>query len=262
MGKITDALKKAAQDRMSRIEKLDGQNQVKYQFVATKTVDSKIDPRIVAFYDSHSPVTEQYRTLRTHLQNLNQQKPIKAFAVTSSIHGEGKTVTSINLAITMAKDLNKKSILLVDADLRRSRISKYLGITSETGLAELIADGASVDDALLNIGIDNLTILPAGKAPHNAAELFGSTKLTHLLANLRSKYDYVIFDVPPIIPVTDAGLLGSQLDGVIMVVQANRTQKGIVKHAETLLKQAQAKVLGCILTNIQYHIPAYIYRYL
>jgi len=216
----------------------------------------------VSFHDSASPVTEQYRTLRTNIQAIGAKRPIKAITITSSIHGEGKTITAINLAISMANDLNKKSILLVDADLRRARISKYLGIKAELGLADLIKNGANVDEALINIGIDNLTILPAGKVPYNPAELLASTKMIHLLNALRSKFDYVIFDSPPIIPVTDAGLIGAHTDGVIMVIQANRTQKGIVRHSESLLKQAQAKLLGYILTNVQYHIPAYIYRYL
>jgi len=262
MGKITEALKKAAQERLSRIEKIDKAGEVKYEFVARKTVDSKIDPRIVSFYDSKSAVAEQYRILRTNIQALSTKKPIKTLTITSSIHGEGKTITAINLAVSMAHDLNKKSILLVDADLRRARISRYLGFNTEAGLADLIADGLSLDQALLNIGIDNLTILPAGKISHNPAELLGSTKLRNLIGFLRTKYDYIIFDTPPIIPVTDAGVLGAQTDGVIMVIQANRTQKGVVKHGEGLLKQAQAKLRGYILTNIQYHIPAYIYRYL
>ncbi|MCX5707552.1 MAG: hypothetical protein NTY14_01005, partial [Candidatus Omnitrophica bacterium] len=131
MGKITDALKKAAEERISRLEKLDTNDEVKYQFIAKKTVDSKIDPRIVAFYESNSPVAEQFRTLRTNLLALNTNKPIKVVTVTSSINGEGKTVSSINLAISMAQDLNKKRILLIDADLRRGRVHKYLGITPE-----------------------------------------------------------------------------------------------------------------------------------
>lgn len=261
MGKLTDALKKAAAERLGRIEKLDEQG-IRYEFIAKKTVDSQIDPRIVAFYDSHSPVTEQYRTLRTNIQSLKSEKPIKALIITSATHSEGKTITAINLAISMANDLNKKNILLVDADLRRAKITKYLGITAETGLADLLTNGANVDDALLNIGINNLTILPAGKIPHNPAELLGSMKMRNLITILKAKYDYIIFDTPPVIPVTDAGVLGSQTDGVIMVIKASRTQKGVVEHAETLLKQVQAKLLGYILTNIQYHIPAYIYRYL
>lgn len=262
MGKLTDALKKAAQERLARLEKLEEKSQVKYEFIAKKTVESKIDPRIVSFHEPKSTVAEQYRTLRTNIQAINSKTPVKAITITSSTHSEGKTITAINLALSMAQDLNKKSILLVDADLRRARITKYLGISSKIGLSDLITNGSNVDEAILNIGVNNLTILPAGKIPHNAAELLGSLKLKNLLGQLKEKYDYLIFDSPPIIPVTDAGLLGAQTDGVIMVIQANRTQKGVVQHAEGLLKQAQAKLLGYILTNIQYHIPAYIYRYL
>lgn len=262
MGKITDALKKAAHERLARIEKADKTGDIKYEFVVKKSVDSKIDPRIVSFHDSKSPVAEQYKILRTNIQAIDSKHPVKAITITSSVHKEGKSITSINLAISMAHDLNKKNILLVDADLRRASISKYLGFKSEYGLADLISNGLNVDEALINIGVDNLTVLPAGKIPHNPAELLGSIKLKNLVSLLKSKYDYIIFDAPPIIPVTDAGLLGAQTDGLIMVIQANRTQKGVVDHAESLLKQAQAKILGYILTNIQYHIPGYIYRYL
>ena len=262
MGKITDALKKAAEERLSRIERLDKKQEIRYEFVATKKVDSSIDPRIVAFHDPKSAVSEQYRVLRTNIQAINSKYPIKAITITSSVHSEGKTITAINLAISMAQDLNKKQVLLVDADLRRARISKYLGINSALGLADLITNGSNVDEALLNVGIDNITILPAGKPAHNPAELLGSTKMKNLISLLKEKYDYIIIDTPPIISVTDAGVLGANTDGVIMVVQANRTQKGVVEHGEGLLKQAQAKLLGYILTNVQYHIPGYIYRYL
>lgn len=262
MGKFTDALKKAAAERLVRMEKLDNQAEAKYEFVAKKTVDSNIDPRIVSFYDPKSAVAEQYRTLRTNLQAINSKTQLKTLTVTSSVNGEGKTITAINLAISMAQDLHKKGILLVDADLRRARVSKYLGIKEEKGLSDLISNGANVDDALLNIGIDNLTILPAGKIPHNPAEMLGSPKMKNLISALRAKYDYIIFDSPPLVPVTDAGVVGSQTDGVLMVIRANKTQKGVVEHSKHLLAQVHAKLLGYVLTNIQYHIPAYIYRYL
>lgn len=263
MGKITDALKKAAQDRLGHLEKLEHQAEVKYEFVTRKTVDSKIDPRIVAFYETESPVTEQYRTLRTNILALNSEKPPKVITISSSTHSEGKTITSINLAISMAHDMDKKSILLIDADMRRARINSYLGVNSEVGLSDILHNEAKVEDCLINIGgINNLTILPAGKKTKNHAELLASQSMKKLLNLLKGKYDYVIFDTPPIIPVTDACILGPQTDGVIMIIQAGRTQKGVIQHSQHLLKQAHAKLLGCILTNIQYHIPAYIYRYL
>lgn len=262
MGKITDALKKAAEEKLSRLDKLTGGIETKYEFVARKTVESKIDPRIVAFYQPESPLTEQYRKLRTNLQSINSKHPIKTLTITSSIHGEGKTITSINLAISMAHDLNKKQILLVDSDLRRPGISKYLGISAESGLADLIANGTNLDNVLLNIGIDNLTVLPSGKIPRNPAELLGTSKMSNLINILKSKYDYVIFDTPPVMPVTDASILGPLTDGVIMVIKAEKTQQGIVRHSEDLLKQVQTKILGYVLTNVQYHIPMYLYRYL
>ncbi len=262
MGKITAALKKAAEERLSRIEKLDEKAQVKYEFVARKTVDSNIDPRIVTFYDPLSPVAEQFRTLRTNIQSIRSEKPMKTFTITSSTHSEGKTITAINLAMSMAHDLNKKQILLVDADLRRSRVAKYLGIENKTGLADIIADGVNIDETLLRIGVDNLTILPAGKIPPNPAEILNATKMRSLIQHLRAQYDYVIFDSPPAVTVTDAGILGPQTDGVILVVRAGSTQRGVIRHAEHLLKQTHAKLLGYVITNIQYHIPAYIYRYI
>lgn len=262
MGKITNALKKAAAERLERIEKLDKHAGFKFQFIAKKSIDSKIDPRIVSFHEPSSSVAEQYRKLRTNIAGIDSKYPLKAITISSSTHSEGKTITAINLAISMAHDLNKKSIILVDADMRRGRISKYLGFNEELGLSDLLTNGANVDDALINIGIENLTILPAGKNPHNPAELLGSPQSKNFIKMLKSKFDYIIFDAPPIIPVTDAGLLGAQTDGVIMVIQTNRTQRGVVKHGEGLLKQAQAKLLGYVLTNVQYHIPGYIYRYL
>ena len=263
MGKITDALRKAAEDRMARMEKLDQHDEVKYHFVAQKTIESKIDPKIVVFYEPMSPVAEQYRMLRTNLLALDTKKPVKTVAITSSIHNEGKSISAVNLAISMAQDLNKKKILLIDADLRKSKVHKYLGMEPETGLSDILSDGIDADNAFVSIkGIENLTILPAGKTPNNPAELLGSLKFKNLLSQLKEKYDYLILDTPPVVPVTDAGLIGSQIDGVIMVIQAGRTQKGVIKHGEGLLRQANAKLLGYIVTNIQYHVPAYIYRYL
>jgi capsular exopolysaccharide synthesis family protein len=262
MGKITDALKKVAQERLARIEKLDKKEEVKFTFIAKKTAESKIDPCIVTFYDSKCTVAEQYRTLRTNLQALKSKQPIKIITVSSSTHKEGKTITAINLAISMALDMNKKKILLVDGDMRRGAISKYLGISPEAGLADLIYNGTKLDDVLLDIGVENLTVLAAGNIPNNPAELLGSAKMKSLLDSLRERFDYVIIDTPPIISVTDAGIIAAQTDGVLMVVQAGRTQKGVIKHSEIMFRQAEAKILGYILTNVQYHIPAYIYRYL
>lgn len=258
MGKFTEALKKAAQKSVERVEKLE-----EFKPYVVKTVpDSSLDPHIVTYFDPASPVSEQYRILRTNLHALDRTHPPKVFAVTSSIHGEGKTITSINCAITFARDTNRKSVLLVDADLRRGKLTKDLGLKAETGLSEILTDGVSVDQALLSFGVDNLHVLSSGARPQNPAELLGSQRMRDLMAEVKKQYDYVFFDCPPVIPITDAGVLGSQCDGVLMIIQAGRTQRGAILHAQDLLRSARAKVLGFIMTHIEYHIPEYIYRYL
>jgi len=158
--------------------------------------------------------------------------------------------------------LNKKKILLVDSDLRKGTLTSYLGVHTETGFADMLSDGVATENILVNIGIKNLDILPSGSRKPNPAELLGSPKMKQVIAELKNQYDYVVFDCPPIIPITDAVVVGSQCDGVVLIIQAARTQRGTVKHAQDLLKQARVEVLGYVLTNIEYHVPQYIYRYL
>jgi len=260
MGKFTDALKKAAERQIERAEK---REEFK-PYVVRAATESGVDPHVVAYFDPASPIAEQYRILRTNLQAMSDKKtPSKVVTITSSIHGEGKTITSINLGVTFAHDLGKNSILLVDADMRKGTMSRTLGLEASKGLSDLLMNGMAVEETLLRVsGIENLHVLPAGSRPHNPAELLGSAKLKSIISDLRKNYDYVIFDAPPVIPVTDAGVLAVQTDGVIMVAQAGRTQRGVIIHAQDRLNTIKARVLGYVLTNIEYHIPEYIYRYL
>lgn len=258
MGKFTEAIRKAAEKRIERVEK---REEIR-PYIVKAAVDSKIDPHIVTYFESASPISEQYRILRTNLQALDKTNPPRILAITSAIHGEGKTVTSINLAVTFARDLNKKSILLIDADLRRGTLTKDLGLKAEKGFADILSNGAGIEESLLSIGIENLHVLPAGSRPDNPAELLGSARMKEFISEVKKTYDYVFFDCPPVAPITDAGVLGAQVDGAVVIIQAGRTQRGVVAHAQDLLRSARVKVLGYIMTNIEYHIPEYIYRYL
>ena len=182
--------------------------------------------------------------------------------ITSALHSEGKTITTLNLAIAMAQTVSKPKILLIDGDLRRGRIAKYLGVEHPLGLSELLNGKASLVDVLFHIDLENLTFLSSGNVPHNPSELLGSGNMKTLLNEVRERFDFVLIDSPPVIAVTDSGIMGAQTDGVVMVVQAGRTQRGIVAHAAELLEQARANPVGHVLTNIEYHLPEYIYRYL
>ena len=261
MGKITSALKKAAEERLNRIEKIT-QIQERDQLIITKMHNSRVHPSIITYFDPKALISEQYKILRTNLLSINKGKPPKAIVFTSALREEGKTITSLNLAISLAQTVHKPKVLLVDADLRRGRVCKYLGVQPAVGLSEILTGKALVEEALFTLEIDNLTFVASGAVPEYPAELLASEKMQIFLKDMRNRFDHIIIDTPPIIAVTDAGIIGSQVDGVVMVIQAGRTQRGIIKRAQELLNQAQTKILGHILTNIEYHLPEYIFRYL
>jgi capsular exopolysaccharide synthesis family protein len=256
MGRITEALKKVADERVARIQK-----KPDIQYVVRKVENTKIEPHIVSFHDPASPVGEQYKIIRTNIRSLKVGGDYKTFLITSSMNGEGKTVTAVNLAMTMAHDLNNKSILLIDADMRKGKVARYLGLNNNPGLAEILKGEIEPEGTFISPNIDNLTVIPCGKTPKNPAELLSSKKMASTLALLKTKFDYIFVDSPPVMPLTDPCILGSVCDATILVVQAGRTQRDTVKTVENRLIQAHAKVKGYIITNVEYHLPHYLYRY-
>jgi len=261
MGKITDALKKAADGRIERLDKISEIKEHK-KIIVKKIGNSKVDSRIVTYFDPKALITEQYKILRTNVLSISKTKPPKAIVVTSALHSEGKTITALNLAMVLAQSTHKPKVLVIDADLRRGRIAKYLGVNHEVGLCDALTEKAELSDTMFNIDVENLTFISAGTVPDNPAELLASDHMKRIIAQMRAQFDHILIDTPPIIPVTDSGIIGSMSDGVMMVVQAGRTQRGVVRRAEELLYQSHSTVLGHVLTGIEYHLPEYIYRYL
>jgi capsular exopolysaccharide synthesis family protein len=262
MGKITDALKKAADERMSHLDKM---NKIKERdrLIIKMMGESQVDPSIVTYFDPKALISEQYKTLRTNILSMNNGKPPRTFVITSSIYGEGKTVTSLNLAISLAQSVNNPKVLLIDADMRKGKLARYLGVNQEHGLSDILQETKKPEDVLFHLDdIKNLAFLGAGQIPENPAELLAGDYMKAYLSQMRKDFDFVILDTPPIISVTDAGIIGPLTEGVLMVIQAGRTQRGIIRRAEELLYQCHTKVIGHVLTNIEYHLPEYIYRYL
>ncbi|MBF0483985.1 MAG: CpsD/CapB family tyrosine-protein kinase [Candidatus Omnitrophica bacterium] len=262
MGKITDALKKAAQERLGRLDKISNISEHRGKIIVRKVTDSKVDVRLVPYFDPKALISEQYKILRTNIMSLHKKNSLKTIVMTSSIHSEGKTITSLNLAITLAQATQKPKVLLIDADMRRGRIRKYLGISSKFGLSEILSGKATIEDSIFQLDVDHLSFISSGEVPHNPSELLDSEAMQNLLKELRSQFDFILIDTPPIVPVTDAGIIGSMADGVVMMIEAGRTHRGVVHRAAELLNQAHCKIIGYVLTNIQYHLPQYIYRYL
>ncbi len=253
MGRIADALAKAERER----KKLRPATEHNTPIVTSRDV-SGIDPHIVSHTDPQCTIAEQYRMLRTNLLALNSGPPVRALVITSAIKGEGKTVTALNLATSIATN-PEKTVVAIDCDLRRPNMHNLLNIPLEPGLSELLRREAELQNVFHKTRIPNLIVIPAGKPPLNPSELIGSSRMKEVIKELKEKFDFLIFDSPPVMAVTDAGVLGAMVDGVILVAKVESTKRDVVSRAEALLKGAKARLVGCVLTNIREYTPYYIY---
>ena len=194
-------------------------------------------------------IREAYKTLRTNTMfALAGQDGCKTVVVTSSLQGEGKSITTLNLAISFAEAENR--VLLIDCDLRRPKLARLLDKSASAGLSNLLLDPSLLDSAILPCGTPRLDVIISGDIPPNPSELLGSARMSALLAQLREKYDYILLDTPPVNMVTDAVVLASKCDGVLFVVRAGQSERGPVMHAVEQLGYAQAKILGFVLGDV------------
>ncbi|MFA5008231.1 MAG: CpsD/CapB family tyrosine-protein kinase [Candidatus Omnitrophota bacterium] len=234
-----------------------------HSYVVDKAKNEEgVDSRIVSHVDKGSYIAEQYKALRTNLYSLAVDKPIKTMVITSAQPLEGKSVTCCNLGVTLSLDVEKK-VLLVDADLRRPMIHQMLGIKKSPGFCEILSGESDINKFTERPAIGNLFIIPSGFAKGSPSELLGSTKIKNIINTLREKFDYIIFDTPPVLNVTDATILGSICDAVILVVKAEVTNKNMVEEAFNMLAGAQAKPRAAIITNMYLLADSstYYYRY-
>lgn len=234
--------------------------------------------KLITLLDPKSLLSESFRSLRTNIQFASMDRRIKSLLFTSAGLGEGKSTTVINLAITLAQEGQR--VLLVDADLRRPIVHKRLGLPREPGLVEalqgtlswqeavrtatdLMIGSLGVDRVLKSPGLDNLHVLSSGSAAHNPSECMSLAKLKPLLAEMQEAYDIMLFDTPPILPVTDAVAMSSRMDGTVLVYQVGRIGRNALKRAKFLLDHAQANIMGVVLTNVKAEISteATFYRY-
>lgn len=207
-----------------------------------------------------SPRAESFRQIRTNLQFACVSSPSKSILVTSSIPGEGKSTTATNLAIAMAQ--SGQSVVLVEADLRRPRISEYLGLEREVGLTTALIDKADVMDLLQPWGSDQLHVLAAGQIPPNPSELLGSPKMKETLDKLEASFDAVIIDAPPLLPVTDAAVLARSVGGVVLIIGAAKGKSSDLSRSVTSLDLVGAKLLGVVMNLVPTKGPdAYAYSY-
>jgi capsular exopolysaccharide synthesis family protein len=245
---------------------------------AEPAAERRRDSFLIITMDPKSPVIEAYRSLRTNIIFLHQEKGIKTLMITSSSLQEGKTINCINTAVTLA--LGGYRTLLVEADLRRATVAKTFGIDRSPGLSEVILGiapwrevtrnindillgGLEMDTLMKSPELANLSIITSGAFPTNPAELLSSQQMSKFIQEVKDEYDFVIFDTTPVLPVTDAVLLSQKIEGVIILYEVGKIARGVLKRTKSHLDTVKANVLGIILNNVrpEYGPEYYNYHY-
>lgn len=222
------------------------------------TTDLPKASTLVTLSQPRSPASEAYRTLRTNIQFASLDKPLKTLLVTSTDPGEGKSTTLANLAVTMSQAGNQ--VIVVDCDLRRPNLHRLFGRDNASGLTTMMTESAAREQPpLQDTGVPNLRLLASGPLPPNPSELLSSRRLDEIMARLTQEADIVLIDTPPTVAVTDAAILASKVDGVLVVMQAGKTKRDLARRARLLLEKAKANVLGVVLTNAP--VETGLYRY-
>ncbi|MFA6635877.1 MAG: CpsD/CapB family tyrosine-protein kinase [Candidatus Omnitrophota bacterium] len=219
-----------------------------------------IDGRIVSIVDKESYQAEQYKVLRTNLYSMSPEAPIRTVALTSSQEQEGKTITSCNLAASISLDAGKK-VILIDADLRRPAVHRMFGIQRDPGFAHVISGDVDIEHFTKTPSVENIYIIPAGTPEGNPSEMLMSEKMKHIIGELKQNFDYILFDTPPVMSVTDASILGAMCDAVFFVVKSGVTQASLAEEAYNMLVGAQARPKAAILTNVSDILDLRYYRY-
>ena len=217
--------------------------------------------QLIAWVQTKAPETEAYRTLRTNIQFSSVDKPIRTMLVTSSGPGEGKSTTAANLAVVMAQTGQK--VILVDTDLRRPVIHKTFGVPNNVGITTALLAGQDIDLAayVQPTEIENLTVLTSGPIPPNPSELLGSHRMAHVIEQLSQVADLLIFDTPPVLVVTDASVLGRQVDGVLLVADAGGTREQALVQTVGELRKTGVNILGIALNRLDSRSRGYYYYY-
>ncbi len=203
---------------------------------------------LVTQHKAQSITSEAYRQIRTNLQYVSVDNPPKVIVVTSSVSGEGKTTTAINLALVLAQ--SGQRVALIEADLRRPRVIRYLQLVGGAGLTNILAGKAHLSELLQPWGDGKLSVLASGPNPPDPSELLGSEQMGHLLEELRESHDYVVIDAPPLLPVTDAAVLAVLADGVVLITRWGQTKREQLRAAAAMVRVIDVRVLGTVLNMI------------
>jgi polysaccharide biosynthesis transport protein len=219
--------------------------------------DDRVGKEIVLARAQFSIVAESYRNIRTALLLSQAERPPKVILVTSPCPGEGKTVTSVNLGMALAQ--SGKKVLIIDADMRKGRCHHLLHRSNQEGLANVLAGQVEVKRSIQETSVKDFYLLPRGSLPPNPADLLMSQRMSDLLTELRTGFDCIVLDSPPIIAVSDAAVLATLCDGAVLVFDGQKTTTHSAKRALEVLDNVGARILGVILNGVDIlHNPEYV----
>lgn len=204
-----------------------------------------VDNPLITSLGSYEPRVEAFRVLRTNLQFIDPDQINNVFTITSALPGEGKSSTATNLAIALAE--GGSSVILVEGDMRRPRVHEYLKLERNVGLTTVLVGRATLDDAIQQSSVVGLDVLTSGQIPPNPAELIKSSAMSDTMEKLRSRYDVVLIDATPLLPVTDGALLADLSDGAILVIHYGKTTLDQARGAVERLESVDAETVGVVL---------------
>ena len=238
MSKLEEALEKAKYLRESgQVDNAGKADVAKKIFPVQEAGPIKVNNKsLVTITQFYSPVAEEYRRLKSMLLQETTADFLNTIMITSAIDSEGKSVTAINLAVTLAQEIDH-TILLIDADLRKPMIHEYLGIEYKYGLSDYLTGDIDISEVMIKTGIGKLVLIPAGNRVDNPLELLSSDKMKALIKEVKQRYAdrYVIIDTPPILSFAEPISIGANVDGIVFVVKEGRAQKRMIEDALNLV---------------------------
>ena len=215
---------------------------------------------VITHTNPKSPVSEAYRMLRTNIQFSGIDKPLKRIVVTSADPHEGKTTTIANLAVAFAQSCSKT--LLIDVDFRRPRIHEVFGLFNCAGMSNVLAHQKGYKECLRMVNVENLEILTSGPIPPNPSEMLSSKSMLAFLEEVRSEYDIILLDAPPVGMVTDAAILSTITDGTILVAHSGKVEIAAIQRAKESLEKVNANIIGVVLNKLSRKVSEkYYYQY-
>jgi len=209
---------------------------------------SRTDWKLITEANPRSPVSEGYRMLRTNIEYSSIDQTLQVLTVTSSKPNEGKSTTCANLAVAYAQ--TGKRVLLIDADLRKPTQHHLFGKSNRIGLTTALFHHKELQDVIQPTNTDCLSMITAGPTPPNPSELLSSKRMAALLETMKGIYDVILIDTPPLLFVTDAQIVSTQSDGVVLVVDSGKVKKDVALKAKALLDHVKARLIGVVLNNL------------